>query len=166
MSSNKSSKKSSKKPPKKTSKKCSKGQISVDGFTRSAYKRHNSRNNKTTKIKSTKVNTYCRKDLGSPGKTPESKKKLPKPSDGYFSLSRMGYSAYDKDNNRHKILNQASKEYGTLDVLRHLNLRANYQQWNKEAYDNMKNDVDFLSREYARSKNINKKTSKKKSSKK
>ena len=114
-------------------KKCSKGKIEVSRFIRK------------NSLKTSVVEPYCRKDVGAPGKTPEEAKTLPKPTEKYFSLSRMGYSAYNNNKERREVLEKASRKFGDLPVLRHLNFRANYQQWNKEAYDRMKEDVDYLS---------------------
>ena len=97
---------------------------------------------------------------------------LPKPSNASFSLSKMGYSAYGTKQDRIDVLNNASKMYGTSTVQKHLNLRANYQQWNVEAYDRMKNDIDYLSKKISEEKNkqsrlsSKKKTSKRSSKKK
>ena len=111
----------------KSSRSCPKGKIRVNSF-----KRKNSR-----------VSSYCRKDTGAPGKTPASKRTLPEPGDE-FSLGNMGYSVYLPKKERHDIVKRAGRRYGYLKVMRHLNLRANYQQWNQRAYNNMKADVDFL----------------------
>jgi len=92
-----------------------------------------------------------------------SRQTLPRPSNKGFSLSSMGYSIDKNKNDRRKILEKASEKYGTLPVLRHLNLRANYQQWNKDTYDKMKSDVDHLSKSYKR---VQSKKSSRKSSRK
>lgn len=123
--------------------KCPKGKIKVKRFSRS---RKNSSNKSFVK-------PYCRKDVGKPGKTPPNKKTLPKPGTD-ISLVKMGYSAYDPKSKRQNVLRRASKKYGYLTVLRHLNLRANYQQWNKKVYNNMREDVKYLSMQYQKLKKI------------
>ena len=142
-----------------------KSKILVSGFIRK-----DSRGNKK------KVAPYYRKDVGAPGKTPESKKTLPKPIND-VSLSDMDYSTHKSNTTRKKVLKEASAKYGTLFVLRHLNLRANYQQWiakqslrpkslrNKNTHDKMKSDIEFLSNLHKLSKKNSKKLSRKSSRK-
>ena len=133
-------------------KSCPKGQIMVKGYKRKSHSRRpytkkNRERYPRSYVSGAKIARYCRKDLGAPGKTPTNKKVLPKPGNE-FSLVSMGYSAYNSKKNRQTILKKAGKQYGYLKVLRHLNLRANYQQWNERAYNNMRSDVNFLSSEY------------------
>lgn len=118
--------------------KCPPGKIYIEGYTRDDGAR---------------VEPHCRKDLGEKGKTPDDEKILPpiNPEETY-SLSNMGYAANADKSDRRKVLRKAGNKYGYLDVLRHLNLRANYQQWNKPIYENMRSDVDFLGKLYSNKK--------------
>ena len=82
-------------------------------------------------------------------------------------LSNFGYSLHNTKQNRQSSLKKASKKHGTLKVLKRTNLIANYSQWNKENYKKLRQDVEFLKKEYAtEKKNILSRTSKKKSSSK
>jgi len=73
-------------------KKCPRGQILRKGYTRKAYKRGGKL------IKATKIKPACIKDRGAKGKTPSSKKVLPKLEKG--SLSKYGLPPFAKVTNR------------------------------------------------------------------
>jgi hypothetical protein len=153
-SSRKNSRKKSRKSSRKNSNSCKKGQIKVKahskkGHSRRPYTKKNRKRVSRSYVDRAKVPAYCRKDVGQPGKTPKHKRILPKPSREKFSLVRMGYSAHKSDMSRRRVLNRAGKKHGFLEVLRHLNLRANYQKWNKDVYANMMEDVDYLGDQYA-----------------
>lgn len=83
-------------------------------------------------------------------------------------LSNFGYSLHNTKQNRQNSLKKASKKHGSLKVLKRTNLIANYSQWNKKNYKKLRQDVEFLKKEYATEKHIKEKsrTSKKKGSKK
>jgi len=90
------------------------------------------------------------------------KKLLPKP-DKSNTLSRFGYSLSHKTNSRHNSLKSASKKYGTLPVLKRLNLIRNLTV-PKENKTKLGQDVDYMKRVYAREKarqNKSKKASRK-----
>jgi hypothetical protein len=80
---------------------------------------------------------------------PSSKKKqlLPKPSK-FMSLTKFGYKTSKKQRSRHTSLKKASKRYGKLSVLRHINLIRNLQKNNKPIHKTMSSDVKFMSRYY------------------
>ena len=111
-------------------------------------------------IKSKKVN---RKQ----SRLPNGRILLPPLSDNVH-LSNFGYSLHNTKQNRQSSLKKASKKHGTLKVLKRTNLIANYSQWNKENYKKLRQDVEFLKKEYATEKHPKKKvlsrSSKKKSS--
>jgi hypothetical protein len=69
--------------------------------------------------------------------------KLPKLSKD-VSLSKSGYKVKKSDQERHKSLKKASKKYGSLVVLRRLNLVRNYNK-NKEIEGVLSNDVNYMS---------------------
>jgi len=90
------------------------------------------------------------------------KKLLPNP-DKSNTLSRFGYSLLHKTNSRHSSLKSASKKYGTLPVLKRLNLIRNLTV-PKENKTKLGQDVDYMKRVYAREKarrNKSKKASRK-----
>jgi len=90
---------------------------------------------------------------------------LPPLSDNVH-LSNFGYSLHNTKQNRQSSLKKASKKHGTLKVLKRTNLIANYSQWNKENYKKLRQDVEFLKKEYATEKKVLSRNSKKKVSKK
>ena len=78
------------------------------------------------------------------------KKLLPQP-DKSNTLSRFGYSLTHKANSRHTSLKTASKKYGTLPVLKRLNLIRNLTV-PKENKTKLGQDVEYMKRVYAREK--------------
>ena len=69
--------------------KCSSGKIWRKGFTRKD---------------GTKVKGDCVKDVGKPGKTPESGKVLPKPTKGALSCGGEDWEKTDSKTERHRII--------------------------------------------------------------
>jgi len=126
--------------------KCPKGQIERVGYTRRAYTRKDG-----TRVHETFVPPTCIEDRGSVGKGP---KTLPQP-DPNFSLRRFGYSIKESPEERERALRRASKEYGTLPTLRRLNLIANFNKWNPEVENEMRDDVEYLKNQYTREKERN-----------
>lgn len=88
-------------------------------------------------------------------------KRLPKPGNT-IHLSDEGYNTSKSKLARHKALSRSSRKYGSLVVMRRLNLIKNLSRENKSKYV-MKDDVEYLKKMYAREK---KKRSNKKGSKK
>lgn len=88
-----------------------------------------------------------------PGKP---RKVLP-PIDDKIRLSEYGYRVHSKKATRQQSLRKASKKHGSLKVLRRLNLIRNYthDQKNKKT---MTQDVEFMKKEYAKTKKTNKKS--------
>jgi hypothetical protein len=111
--------------------------------------------------KSTKSKKVNRKQ----SRMPKGRILLPPLSDNVH-LSNFGYSLHNTKQNRQSSLKKASKKHGTLKVLKRTNLIANYSQWNKDNYKKLRQDVEFLKKEYATEKKVLSRTSKKKSSKK
>ncbi len=125
---------------------CPKGQIEKSGYTRKEYRRKDG-----TLVKRTSVGATCIEDKGKKGKGP---KILPTP-DPNISLRKYGYSTKKSENQRHRSLKRASKETGTLPVLRRLNLIANFNKWNPEVEHEMREDVEYLKNEYIKEKSRN-----------
>jgi hypothetical protein len=123
--------------------KCPNGQIARDGYTRKAYVRTDG-----VKVSRSVVNTSCVKDMGRPGKTPESEKILPQPDD-MIHLSDYGYSLDRSRDQRREALRKASKENNSLTILRRVNLIRNLSRGVEENYEKLSEDVKYLSNRYA-----------------
>lgn len=131
-----------------TSKSCGPGQILRKGYTkkgyvRSAYQRKDGKIIPSAVIPTTKVPPTCVPDFGKPG---HGRKTLPKPDD-IVHLTKYGYSVHASDSQRHDALRAASRDYGTLTILRRLNLLRNYQAIpeNKEIFSQ---DVEYMKQLY------------------
>lgn len=95
----------------------------------------------------------------------KARKTLPPIADD-ISLTKFGYKVKRSVSSRKQSLRKASKKYGSLKVLRHLNLIRNYTKpkGNKKV---LSEDVDYMKKYHTRSKKkSSKKMSKKKPSKK
>jgi hypothetical protein len=98
-------------------------------------------------------------------------KLLPRPDKSVNAphLSKYGYSTAKKSSSRHESLKRSSKKYGTLPVLKRLNLIRNITSPDLKAHKVMSSDVEYMKKLYknektqSRSKKSkkNKKTSKK-----
>ena len=97
-------------------------------------------------------------------------KLLPRPDKSAYAphLSKQGYSTAKKASLRHESLKRSSKKYGTLPVLKRLNLIRNITSPDLKAHTVMSSDVEYMKKLYknekkqSRSKSKkNKKTSKK-----
>ena len=80
-----------------------------------------------------------------------SKNKLP-PLKNDIHLSNYGYHLKEPVASRKKSLLKASKKVGLLPVLRRVNLIRNYTASVPKNYKKLSKDVDFLKREYKKSK--------------
>ena len=91
---------------------------------------------------------------------------LPKLSND-IHLKSYGYSLEKPMYQRRESLKKASKDIGTLTVLKRTNLIRNYSKSKKENYKKLSKDVKFLKKEYSKqkSKEIKKKSKKSKSKK-
>jgi hypothetical protein len=119
------------------------------GHSRKAYTKSDGTKIKATHVKPSYMSRTCITDVGAPGYGP---KRLPSIKNS-GQLRSVGYSTHKSVAQRRASLKKASKKYGTLPVLRRLNLAHNYQKVsNPEAYKKMDEDVKFLSREYAKQK--------------
>ncbi len=91
---------------------------------------------------------------------------LPKPEPA-GTLSKFGYELSKKQQSRHSSLKRASKKYGTLQVLKRVNLIRNLTTpaltSNKKK---LSSDVKFMKKIYAKEKKGTKKTSRKNSKRK
>lgn len=77
-----------------------------------------------------------------------SKKILPK-LNKRVSLIKHGYRLKRSNSKRRQSLNKASNNYGTLPVLRRVNLIRNYSKKNKKKYSTLSKDVDYMKNKYA-----------------
>ena len=78
---------------------------------------------------------------------------LPKPDTKYHHLSKYGYKLDSKKETRHTSLKRASKKYGTLPVLKRVNLIRNIT--NPQLTENKKklaSDVKFMTQLYNKEK--------------
>jgi hypothetical protein len=81
------------------------------------------------------------------------RKLLPKPDTKYHHLSKYGYKLSSKKETRHSSLKRASKKYGTLPVLKRVNLIRNIT--NPQLIENKKklaSDVKFMTQLYNKEK--------------
>ena len=90
-------------------------------------------------------------------------KLLPHP-DPNVHLSKQGYSTAKKSSSRHESLKRSSAKYGTLPVLKRLNLIRNLTAPDLKAHDVMSKDVNYMKKLYKHEKE--KKQSRTKGSKK
>lgn len=79
------------------------------------------------------------------------KKILPK-IDKNISLSSFGYKLSKSDKTRKTSLKRASNEYGTLNILKRVNLIRNYSKSIHDNYNKLSKDVSFLKKEYSKDK--------------
>ncbi len=97
-------------------------------------------------------------------------KLLPRP-DPNVHLSKLGYSIDKTAKQRHNSLKRSSKKYGTLPVLKRLNLIRNLTSTKtstktKRAHDIMGKDVNYMKRLYKQQSRTQSRSKSKKSSKK
>ncbi len=71
------------------------------------------------------------------------------------SLRKHGYRLNRSKNERRRSLSRASRSYGTLPVLRRVNLIRNYSKKYKEKYQTLSNDVEYMKDKYAHEKKTN-----------
>jgi len=107
---------------------------------------------KKVSVKQSRTPATWIKDVGAPGKGP---KVLPPLGDD-IHLSKYGYHLKDTKLERQQSLKKASKKVGTLKVLKRTNLIANYSSSNEKNYNKLRQDVEFLKKEYAKEKNTKK----------
>lgn len=116
--------------------------IRRSSYTRKSYIRKDG-----VKVKGSKVKSSLIKDRGQKGKG----KKLFEVKDKGF-LSEKGYGLKKSDSARQTSLRKASKEKGSLSVLRHLNAIRTLQKSNPENYKKLDKDVKFVQKEYKKEK--------------
>lgn len=77
-------------------------------------------------------------------------KLLPRPDRSASAphLSKQGYSTAKKASSRHNSLKRSSKQYGTLPVLKRLNLIRNLTAPDLEAHKVMSKDVEYMKKLY------------------
>jgi hypothetical protein len=76
-----------------------------------------------------------------------SRRLLPQPGQGYH-LSKFGYSLSHKKSSRQSSLKAASKKYGTLPVLKRVNLIRNITSSEYETKNKLTADVKFMKQLY------------------
>ena len=116
----------------------------------------------TTK-RGTKVESTCIKNVGAPGKTPESKKVLPKLKEGY--LGKYGYRLANNDTKRKASLHEAMKNEGDLEVLRRVVVLRTYMKNEPLKFKKLDKDVKYIQKIREKNKASVKKTSKKRTTK-
>ena len=80
---------------------------------------------------------------------------LPKPDPEYHHLTKYGYKLTNKESTRHDSLKRASKKYGTLPVLKRVNLIRNITNPQlKENKKKLTSDVNFMSQLYAKERHM------------
>ena len=136
--------------------KCASGYISRVAYNRKSHSRkaHSRKSRKGSKkihVKGSRVSRShvargCTPDKGAHGKTPKSRRSLPKLGTD-IELGRYGYKLRLSDETRHKALRQASKDHGSLKVLRRLNLIANYTA-EPDNEKILREDVQYASKLY------------------
>jgi len=117
---------------------CRLNQIERDGYYRKAYTKKDG-----THIKGTYVKKTCTKDMGAPGKTPKSKKVLPKVENKGF-LTECGYKENNTFNTRKGALDKAIEKYGALKVQRHIGLIRNYAKGEPERHALLTKDFEYV----------------------
>ena len=85
---------------------------------------------------------------------------LPKP-DEKNHLSTFGYSLTKKKQSRHSSLKRASKKYGTLQVLKRVNLIRNITRPDLQNKKKLTTDVNYMKKLYQKEKKSTKKSTKK-----
>lgn len=142
------------------SNRCPSGYIERVGYQRKGYYRRPYRRTTGEEVKGSYVDpTYvpstCIYDRGYKGHGPYTLPSIDGGQRNYqddeyeeIHLRDYGYSVHDSAQERHRVLDEASQDYGYKRVLRHLLLRANYQSY-PESYKRMHNDVKYLSDQYA-----------------
>jgi len=105
-------------------------------------------------MSSKKVSIKHAKRIKRPG--PKRPKVLP-PIQHDISLRKYGYSLQKPAKSRTNSLKRASKAYGSLKVLRHVNLIRNYSRSVPVNYKKLSTDVEVMKKEYKRSKKSMKK---------
>jgi len=131
---------------------CPKGKIRRSSYMRKSHSRKSYRRSEGVHVRSSyvdraRVPSACVPDKGKPGKTPKSKRILPKFS-GELSLRHYGYTTSKSSAERHSALDKAAKAtQNPLEILRHLNLLRNYQA-DPHAKEVLGKDVKYMSEQY------------------
>jgi hypothetical protein len=99
---------------------------------------------------------------------PSTVKLLPRPDKSASAphLSKTGYSTAKKASSRHSSLKKASAKYGTLPVLKRLNLIRNITAPDLKAHKVMSQDVEYMKKMYKHEKHQSRSKGSKKTSKK
>src|SRR5579872_802218 len=134
---------------------CAPGEIVRSGYKRRAHDRkaYNKKTKsgkrvhiKSSHVRNAKVGKACTPAKGKAivrgFKTPESQKVLP-PVDPMLKLRKLGYETHKSAAARHAALHAATRRYGELKTLRHLNLIRNYNA-DPTAKAILTKDVEYL----------------------
>jgi hypothetical protein len=125
--------------------KCPKGKILRVEYTRKSYTRADG-----TFVQGSTVKAGCVPDKGKPGKTPLSRKILPKPTPG--SLSKFGYHdvKHTLAAQRHGALTKAVQDAGYATIVRRVNLIANYNKFSDPTtHKIMRGDIAWMQKNLA-----------------
>jgi len=114
-------------------------------YVRKAYTRKNGTRVKAAKIKATRVRRTLVPDKGLPGKTPKSKRVLPKLKKG--TLSVYGYQIKKNSLARRRAILKMMRRKGGLVTLRHLVVLRSYNK-NSTLYSRLNTDVKFAQKYY------------------
>jgi hypothetical protein len=115
---------------------------------RKSYVRKSYRRKDGSKVKGSKVKSSLIKDIGRIGKG----RKLFEIKDKGF-LTSEGYKLDKPEKQRRASLKKASRDKGSLKVLRHLNAIRTLQKNNESNYKKLDSDVKFIQKEYTKEKN-------------
>ena len=134
-------------------KSCSRGKIRKVSYPRKAHSRRSYSRKDGTVVRAsyvsrTQVRSSCVPDKGAPGKTPKSRRTLPRPGKE-ISLTRYGYGTQKGAQTRHRALGKAAEDFGGLKILRRMVLLSNFQA-DPAAKNTMREDVQFMRNYYAR----------------
>lgn len=124
------------------SKSCGEKEILRASYNRKGYTRKSGSHVAAAHVKASCV-PATGKAIRRGSKTPKAERVLPKPGKE-VSLEAFGYGTHQPAHIRHKALEAASKKFGSLPILRRLNLLRNYQA-HPAAKKVMAADVEFMS---------------------
>ena len=128
--------------------KCGPGQTLRVAYDRKSHTKKGFMRSDGTEIPASRVPAVHVPATCVPKKGEGKPKILPKPS-GKLHLSKYGYSTKKSSGDRQKALREATFDLkAPLEILRHLNLIANYMSWNPKTQAKLRKDVEYMSKLY------------------
>lgn len=116
---------------------CPKGQIRRKRYYRSPYTRKSG-----TRVSGSRVPSACVKDMGLPGKTPKSRRVLPKLTPG--RLRKFGYGTKKSADTRRRAVKKAVKKDSYASIVRRLVAASNYMKRTApQSYKAMRSDIKW-----------------------